>query len=77
VLGLLGVGAFNALLYSGLRYTTATNALLLQAAIPALVVLFDRPVLRGAQLAAARPLGWCSRRSACWRSCSRATWPRR
>lgn len=42
MLGLLGVGAFNALLYSGLRYTTATNALLLQAAIPALVVLFDR-----------------------------------
>ena len=42
ILGLLGVGAFNALLYSGLRYTTATNALLLQAAIPALVVLFDR-----------------------------------
>jgi len=41
-LGLLGVGAFNAFLYSGLRYTTATNALLLQAAIPALVVLFDR-----------------------------------
>ena len=42
VLGLLGVGAFNALLYSGLRYTTATNALLLQAGIPALVVLWDR-----------------------------------
>jgi drug/metabolite transporter (DMT)-like permease len=42
LLGVLGVGAFNALLYSGLRYTTATNALLLQAAIPALVVLFDR-----------------------------------
>lgn len=42
LLGLLGVGAFNAFLYSGLRYTTATNALLLQAAIPALVVLFDR-----------------------------------
>ena len=42
LLGLLGVGAFNALLYSGLRYTTATNALLLQAAVPALVVLFDR-----------------------------------
>ena len=41
-LGLLGVGAFNALLYSGLQYTTATNALLLQAGIPALVVLFDR-----------------------------------
>lgn len=42
LLGLLGVGAFNALLYSGLHYTTATNALLLQAAIPAAVVLFDR-----------------------------------
>jgi len=42
VLGLLGVGAFNALLYTGLRYTTATNALLLQAGIPALVVLLDR-----------------------------------
>lgn len=41
-LGLLGVAAFNALLYSGLRHTTATNALLLQAAIPALVVILDR-----------------------------------
>lgn len=42
LLGLLGVGAFNAFLYQGLRYTTATNALLLQAAIPVLVVIFDR-----------------------------------
>lgn len=42
LLGLLGVGAFNALLYSGLQYTTATNGLLLQAAIPACVVAFDR-----------------------------------
>ena len=42
LLGLLGVGAFNALLYSGLQYTTATNALLLQAGIPAAVVAFDR-----------------------------------
>lgn len=42
VLGLLGVGAFNAFLYTGLNYTTATNALLLQAAIPALVALLDR-----------------------------------
>lgn len=41
-LGLIGVACFNALLYSGLRHTTATNAMLLQAAIPALVVLFDR-----------------------------------
>jgi drug/metabolite transporter (DMT)-like permease len=41
-LGLLGIGSFNALLYSGLQYTPATNALLLQAAIPAAMVLCDR-----------------------------------
>jgi drug/metabolite transporter (DMT)-like permease len=41
-LGLMGIGAFNGLLYSGLQYTTATNALLLQAAIPAAMVLCDR-----------------------------------
>lgn len=44
LLGLLGVGAFNTLLYSGLQHTTATNALLLQAALPAFVVLFDRVI---------------------------------
>ena len=42
LLGLLGVASFNTLLYSGLQHTTATNALLLQAAIPPLVMLFDR-----------------------------------
>ncbi|MXO65093.1 DMT family transporter [Altericroceibacterium endophyticum] len=42
ILGLLGIAAFNTLLYAGLRYTTATNALLLQSAVPALVILFDR-----------------------------------
>ncbi|WP_305097091.1 DMT family transporter [Croceibacterium aestuarii] len=42
LLGLLGIATFNSLLYTGLRYTTATNALLLQAAIPAAVVLLDR-----------------------------------
>jgi drug/metabolite transporter (DMT)-like permease len=41
LLGLLGVAAFNAFLYSGLRYTTASNGMLLQAAIPALVLLVD------------------------------------
>lgn len=43
-LGLVGVAAFNGLLYSGLRHTTASNALLLQAAIPALVLAFDRAI---------------------------------
>jgi drug/metabolite transporter (DMT)-like permease len=40
LLGLVGVAAFNGFLYSGLRSTTATNGLLLQATVPALVLLF-------------------------------------
>jgi drug/metabolite transporter (DMT)-like permease len=46
LLGVLGVACFNALLYSGLRYTPATNALLLQAAIPALVLGFNFALFR-------------------------------
>lgn len=42
LLGLTGVAAFNAFIYSGLQFTTASNGLLLQAAIPALVLLFSR-----------------------------------
>lgn len=38
LLGVAGVGGFNAFVYSGLRFTTATNGLLLQAAVPALVL---------------------------------------
>lgn len=38
LLAIFGVGCFNALLYSGLRSSSATNALLIQAAIPALVL---------------------------------------
>jgi drug/metabolite transporter (DMT)-like permease len=54
LLGACGVGAFNALLYTGLRETTATNALLIQAATPTLVLAFDFAIFRnrpnGAQL---------------------------
>ncbi len=39
LLGLLGVAAFNALLYSGLHFTTATNAVLIQASIPPLIAV--------------------------------------
>jgi drug/metabolite transporter (DMT)-like permease len=46
LLGLLGVACFNAFLYSGLRETTATNALLLQAAIPTLVLAFNFALFR-------------------------------
>ena len=52
ILGLTGVGAFNALLYNGLRYTTATNALLLQAAVPTAVLILDRVFF------ATRAKGW-------------------
>ncbi|CAN7392876.1 DMT family transporter [Phenylobacterium sp. LjRoot225] len=51
LLGLIGVAGFNAFLYSGLRHTTATNALLMQAAIPAVVLAADFLLFR------ARPRG--------------------
>jgi hypothetical protein len=51
LLGLVGVAAFNGLLYSGLRSTTATSGLLLQATVPALVLLFmSAPSLRVRQV---------------------------
>jgi drug/metabolite transporter (DMT)-like permease len=46
LLGAIGVGVFNALLYSGLRETTATKALLIQAATPALVLALDFTIFR-------------------------------
>jgi drug/metabolite transporter (DMT)-like permease len=55
LLGLTGVASFNALIYTGLHYTTASNSMLLQAAIPPLVLLADRVIFgvrsRSAQLA--------------------------
>ncbi|MEN3973064.1 DMT family transporter [Sphingomicrobium sp. XHP0235] len=39
VLGSLGIGAFNTLLYTGLQETTALNAMLLQSGQPALILL--------------------------------------
>jgi drug/metabolite transporter (DMT)-like permease len=42
VLGLLGIAGFNAFLYSGLGHTTASNALLLQAGTPAMVLAVNR-----------------------------------
>lgn len=40
LLGLIGVGAFNALLYSGLQFTSATNGVLIQALVPPFILLF-------------------------------------
>ena len=39
VLGLLGIGAFNTLLYTALQSTTALNALLMQSAQPPLILI--------------------------------------
>lgn len=41
LLGAVGVGSFNAFLYSGLRYTTATNASLISALPPAMVLMLN------------------------------------
>ncbi len=46
VLGLLGVGGFNGLLYAGLKYAPASNAVLLQASVPAMVMVLDRLLFR-------------------------------
>lgn len=52
VLGALGIGAFNTLLYTGLQETTALNAMLLQSGQPALILFLgaifmgDSTVLR-------------------------------
>jgi drug/metabolite transporter (DMT)-like permease len=53
-LGILGVGNFNMLVYVGLRDTSATNALLLQSACPALIVAISAAA--GAGRPAARQL---------------------
>lgn len=45
-LSMTGVASFGALLYVGLQHTTALNSILLQAAIPPLVMLFAWAVLR-------------------------------
>ncbi|MEO7775177.1 MAG: hypothetical protein ABIT61_10920 [Steroidobacteraceae bacterium] len=41
ILLFLGIGAFNPVLYSGLQTTTALNAMLLQAAQPAFVHVWE------------------------------------
>jgi drug/metabolite transporter (DMT)-like permease len=46
LLSITGVGAFGALLYLGLETTTALNSLLMQAAIPPLIMLFALILLR-------------------------------
>ncbi|MGF1528847.1 MAG: DMT family transporter, partial [Candidatus Competibacterales bacterium] len=42
----LGVAAFNTLLYTGLQTTTAVNAVLIQATMPALIALLSFVLFR-------------------------------
>lgn len=46
ILGALGIGAFNTLLYSGLQTTTALNSMLIQSAQPALILMLGGLVMR-------------------------------
>ena len=46
VLGVLGVAAFNTLTYTGLKYTTATNGVLLNSVIPILIIAINVTFLR-------------------------------
>lgn len=41
VLAILGVTTFNTLVYTGLQYTTALNALLMQSSMPVVIVLMS------------------------------------
>lgn len=46
VLSFLGIASFNTLLYVGLQYTTATNALLINSSIPILILFFSFVILK-------------------------------
>ena len=46
ILGALGIGAFNTLLYTGLQTTTALNSMLIQSAQPALILMVGGLVMR-------------------------------
>lgn len=46
LLGALGIGSFNTLLYTGLQTTTALNSMLIQSAQPALILIVGALVMR-------------------------------
>src|SRR5581483_11629067 len=45
-LGVIGIGTHNALVYLGLRYTTAVNGAILNSFIPVMIVALSRAFLR-------------------------------
>lgn len=71
-LSLLGITAFNSLVYTGVQTTTATNAVLLNSFIPILTVLFGAlPESFRAQLQAVFA-DWQARLAACLRLAQQA-----
>ena len=58
VLGALGIGTFNTLLYTGLQTTTAVNGLLLQSMQPALILMLGGLVF-GEQVRIPQIIGIC------------------
>ncbi|WP_343562417.1 DMT family transporter [Kiloniella sp. b19] len=56
ILGILGVSLFNTLVYAGLQTTLATNGLLINSAIPVLIVLLSA-ILLGKHLVWRQALG--------------------
>lgn len=46
LLGVIGVGGFNTFTYTGLKYTTATNGVLLNSVIPILIIAINVVFLR-------------------------------
>lgn len=58
VLGMLGIGAFNTLLYTGLQTTTAVNGLLLQSMQPGLILLLGA-ILFGDRTGLLQLIGRC------------------
>jgi len=45
-LGTLGIGAFALVVYWGLQYTTATNNLMMQGAMPSMILLLSTAIFR-------------------------------
>lgn len=56
LLGVVGVGSFNTLVYLGLQTTTATNGLVLNSVIPVLILALSR-IFLGQRLRPAQTLG--------------------
>lgn len=58
-LGILGIGTFNTLLYTGLQTSTAVNGLLLQSMQPALILMLGALVF-GENVRIPHIIGMCS-----------------